>query len=112
MDIEQRKHQRVLGYAKAVHAATGTPGYIRDLSSTGCQVAFMQPLPVGRGDSVDIEIIAEHDPAIAPFAVRLTARWHKSDGIWFCIGGEVTTPAAGQERDSFAKLVSYYEQGP
>lgn len=110
MDAEQRRGRRVVGYAKAVHARTKTPGYIRDLSATGCQVAFMQPIPVRRGEILDIQIIAEHDPGIPPFTVRLTARWWKSDGIWFCVGGEVAGPVDGKGGDSFAGLVSYYEQ--
>lgn len=110
MGTEQRKNRRVLGYAKALHVPTRTPGYIRDLSSTGCQVAFMQPLPVHSGDTLDIMVMAEHDPTIAAFAVRLTARWVKADAIWFSVGGETTGPESGTDRDSFAALVSYYEE--
>ncbi len=112
MGTEQRKHPRVAGYAKAVHVATKAAGYIRDLSATGCQVAFMQPLPVEIGDRVDIEVIAEHDPLLSPFVVCLRARWKKADGIWFSIGGEIEALACAENQEHFAALVAYYEGKP
>jgi hypothetical protein len=39
-----RKNPRVSGYAKALLVGQMTPGYIRDLSRSGCQVAFMQSI--------------------------------------------------------------------
>jgi hypothetical protein len=112
MSTEQRRNPRVVGYAKAVHVATKAPGYIRDLSRTGCQVAFMQPVPVEIGDRIDIEVIAEHDPSLPPFVVCLRARWKKADGIWFSIGGEVESLACAENEGHFSALVSYYEGEP
>jgi hypothetical protein len=112
MSAEQRRYPRVVGYAKAIHAATKTPGYIRDLSRTGCQVAFMQPVPVEVGDRFDIEVIAEHDPSIPPFVVCLRARWKKTDQLWLSIGGEIEALACAENEEHFAALVSYYEGRP
>lgn len=97
-------------YAKAVHAATATPGYIRDLSRTGCQVAFVREIAVRPGDAVELTVIAEHDPGIAPFPLLLVARWSRTDGIWFCVGGELPGNAAGQGEAAFEALVDYYGQ--
>jgi hypothetical protein len=111
MGTENRKNTRVAAYAKAIHRATATPGYIRDLSSTGCQVAFVQPLTVRAGDMLEVTVIAEHDPTIPPFPLRLTARWSRADGIWFCVGGELAATGGSREQEGFEKLVAYYEQG-
>jgi hypothetical protein len=110
MGTEHRRDPRVAAYAKAVHAATSTPGYIRDLSRTGCQVAFVRELAVRPGDPVELTVIAEHDPRIAPFPLRLLARWARTDGIWFCVGGELPGNAAGEGQAAFEALVDYYGQ--
>ena len=108
MGTEHRRNPRAAAYAKAVHAATSTPGWIRDLSATGCQVAFVRPLPVRPGDPVEVTVFAEHDPSIAPFPLRLVARWARADGIWFCVGGELAGPAAGEQRAGFDARAAYY----
>jgi hypothetical protein len=105
---ENRKVRRVQAYAKAVHEATHTPGYIRDLSAAGCLVAFAQPLAVQAGGELVLRVIAEHDPSIPPFTVRLAVRWSRSDGLWFCIGGEIAEGGDGTGSTGFARLLSYY----
>jgi hypothetical protein len=108
MGIEQRKQQRVSGYAKAVLVGPRVPGYVRDLSRSGCQVAFMQAVDVKVGDTVDLRVIAEHDPSMAPFDVKLHVRWLKPDPIWHSFGGEIESPAGSESAEIFEKLVDYY----
>jgi hypothetical protein len=84
------------------------PGYIRDLSRSGCQVAFIQSVSVAPGDVVSVRVIAEHDPSIAPFEVRLRVRWVKPDEIWFAMGGELERVTEPTDRAAFEKLVDYY----
>lgn len=108
MGIEQRKHPRVSGYAKALLLGSLIPGYIRDLSRSGCQVAFMQAVQVAEGDLVAIRIIAEHDPSIPPFEVRLRVRWIKPDAIWHAFGGEIVQQENAEAAGVFDKLVDYY----
>lgn len=107
MGSEQRKNPRVAGYAKAVFTQSMTPGYIRDISAEGCQVAFMQPLPLTSGDEVTIRVIAVHDPSVAPFALTLRVRWVKNDQPWFLVGGETRAPTDADAR-SMEALVMYY----
>jgi hypothetical protein len=108
MGDNKRKDPRVIGYAKAIHTATMTPGYIRDFSRSGCQVGFMQAFPAVPGDLLQIEVIAEHDPSIAPFGVCLRVRWARADALWFSIGGEIETVSCPGGEDLFGKLVEYY----
>ncbi len=107
MGSEQRRNPRVAGYAKAVFTQSMTPGYIRDISADGCQVAFMQPLPVASGDEVTIRVIAVHDPSVAPFALTLRVRWVKNDQPWSLVGGETNAPTEADARSRDA-LVTYY----
>jgi len=108
---EQRKDPRVRGYAKAVLVQGAIPGYIRDLSSFGCQVGFLQPVAGAVGDVISVRVIAEHDPLIAPFLVRLRIRRVIEDPPWHSLGTEVEAIRDPKEAEAFQKIVSYY-RGP
>ena len=108
MGIEQRKAPRVPSYAKAMLLDAQIPGYIRDLSSAGCQVAFMQAPAIAVGDLIAVRVIAEHDPGLAPFVVHLRVRWVKNDAPWFTLGGMVEPMDDAHEREVFRRLVAYY----
>jgi hypothetical protein len=105
---EQRKDPRVPSYAKAVFLDRQVPGYIRDLSRSGCQVAFMQAIPAGVGDLITVQVIAEHDPAIPPFSVRLRVRRVVSDVLWYTLGTEIESVFDPKQTEAFERLVSYY----
>jgi hypothetical protein len=105
---EQRKDPRVPGYAKAVFVDRQIPGYIRDLSRSGCQVSFMQPIPAVVGDLITVQVIAEHDPTIAPFNVRLRVRRVVSDTLWHTLGTQIETIFDDKDAKAFEKLVTYY----
>jgi hypothetical protein len=108
MESDQRRDPRVSSYAKAFLIDPPAPGYIRDLSRTGCQVAFMQPVPAAVGDLLAIRVIAEHDPSIQPFVIRLRVRWLKQDPIWFALGAQIEPLEDPSALGAFNKLVSYY----
>ena len=108
MGSEQRKDPRVPSYAKAVFVERQVPGYIRDLSRSGCQVSFMQPVPAAVGDLITVQVIAEHDPSIAPFTIKLRVRRVISDALWHSLGTQIETVFDQKEAQAFEKLVSYY----
>ena len=108
MGNEQRRDPRVSSYAKAFLIEPPVPGYIRDLSRTGCQVAFMQPIPAAVGDILGIRVIAEHDPTIQPFVIRLRVRWLRQDPIWFALGAQIEPLEDPAVLATFTRLVAYY----
>ena len=108
MGSDKRKHPRVPGYAKAIFVDQQIPGYIRDLSRSGCQVSFMQPLPAAVGDLITVQIIAEHDPSIVPFQVRLRIRRVIEDALWYSVGTEIEAISRPSDAQAFDQLVSYY----
>ena len=107
MSAEQRRHERAAAQAKAIFVDTKTPGYLRDLSTSGCQIAFMTPVPVKEGQTVTIQIVPNHDPEAAPFHMQLEVRWLRNDPLWFLIGGK-TRGVTPLDSESFKKLVDYY----
>ena len=108
MGSEKRKDPRVPGYAKAVVLDGQIPGYIRDLSRSGCQVSFMQPFPAAVGDLITVQVIAEHDPSIVPFQIRLRVRHVSQDDLWYSLGTQIETIFDPKEAEAFERLVSYY----
>jgi hypothetical protein len=108
MGSEQRRSPRVKCYAKVLFART-TPGYIRDLSRTGCHLSFVQSIPAAPGDDIARDVVAGGGTQTVPFSFRLRVRWVKSDGIYFSLGGEIIEPPAEGGEDPFAKLVEYYQ---
>ncbi len=111
MGAEQRRYERAPAHAKAVFVSTMTPGYLRDLSATGCQVAFMAPVPVKEGQTVVIQIVPVHDPASAPFHIRLDVRWVRNDPLWYMMGGK-TTGVTAQDGECLVRLLDYYVNAP
>jgi hypothetical protein len=107
MSAEQRRHERATTHAKAVFVDTMTPGYLRDLSTSGCQVAFVTPVPAREGQTVVVQVIPVHDPAIAPFHIQMEVRWLRNDPLWFLMGGK-TRGATPLDGESLGKLVEYY----
>jgi hypothetical protein len=107
MGAEQRRHERATAQAKAVFVDTITSGYLRDLSTSGCQVAFMTPVPAKEGQIVTIQIVPVHDPAAAPFHIQLEVRWLRNDPLWFLMGGK-TQGVTALDSEALGKLVDYY----
>ena len=108
MGSEKRKDLRVTSYAKAVLEDTHILGYIRNLSSSGCQVAFIQPVTAAVGDVITVRVIAEHDPTIAPFQVQLRVRRVIDEPPWHSLGTQIEPIRDPKEAEAFEKLVSYY----
>jgi hypothetical protein len=109
MGAENRRQERVKGYAKVLYPPAMTPGYLRDLSPTGCQVSFLQKVPAAAGEVIPITIVPGTEAATPGVSVSLRVRWTRADGLYFSIGGEVEQLTAAEDREKFAALVSYYE---
>jgi len=108
VEAEKRKDLRVPSYAKAVLVDGQVPGYIRDLSQSGCQVAFLQPSRAAVGDVLTVKVIAEHDPTILPFRIRLRVRRLIEDPPWHSVGAQIEEHLDAGEEQAFKKLVGYY----
>jgi hypothetical protein len=108
--VEHRHQPRIASYAKALLVGPNTPGYIRNLSRTGCQVAFLQTVPAVAGDLLKIQVIDEHDPSVTQFQISLRVRRIKPDAIWCVLGGEIESVSGHEDEHVFEKLVDYYAE--
>jgi hypothetical protein len=109
---EQRGSRRSRGYAKVTVRGTDAAGYLRDISPTGCLIALLGPLPVGRGDLLAVRILCDLEVDIPPFEVGVRVAWTRSDEVYFSIGGTIEPPAGGPhndtQRDYLKALYAYY----
>ena len=110
MGSENRKSNRMKCYAKVLFRQTRTPGYIRDLSATGCHISFVQPVPADMNDEIELDVVGG-GPENTPFSFRLRVRWARKDGIYYSLGGEISDHDTDAGREAFGKLVDYYQQG-
>jgi hypothetical protein len=109
---EQRRHKRTHGYAKVVFRRDAVPGYIRDLSESGCKVDLLRPITVSRGDLVELEVIPEQEMGIAQFKLCIKVQWVSAGSVFFSIGGR-REPSLNMETEGlFQKLADYYEGDP
>ncbi len=109
MGSENRRQDRVKGYAKVLCNPSMLPGYIRDLSRTGCQVSFLQDLPASTGEVIQLTVVAGEQSGTPAFSFSLRLRWKKTDGLYFFFGGDIEGVSSPEEQDRFEKLVEYYQ---
>jgi hypothetical protein len=112
VDAEQRRHARIHGYAKVVFRRDAAPGYIRDLSESGCKVDFLRPLSISKGDLVELEVIPEQEMGIAPFRLCLKTQWVSAGPVFFSIGGRRETSLNMETEGLYQKLADYYCEDP
>ena len=111
MSPEQRHDERATTHARAVLPGTQTPGYLRDLSASGCKVVFMDPVPVKEGQTVTVQIIPVDEPTIGPFQILLDVRWMRNDPLWHMMGGKIRG-VSEQDTASLKSLVRCYVSAP
>jgi hypothetical protein len=108
MGSDLRKDSRVNCYAKVLFSKTMTPGYIRDLSESGCRISFVQPVPAGPEDVIELQVMAGGGIQIPPFTFHMLVRWARNDGIYFALGGDIKGVSSDTEEGTFDALVKYY----
>jgi hypothetical protein len=108
MQTESRRQERVKSYAKVLISPGMTPGYIRDVSVTGCQVSFLQPVAEGPGQCARLSVLPGEGVDGGTFTIEMTVRWARRDGPYFSVGGDVRESASPLDRVGFRRLVEYY----
>ena len=110
MSDEHRSLRRVHTYAKAFLVEEKMPGYVRNLSRSGCQIALLKRIPLKRGDNLMVQVIPGDEIGIPPFMIALQVAWIQPDPFYYLIGGKTTTPSAEENRNrtSLNELCEYW----
>lgn len=108
MSSDKRKEPRNKAYAKVLFEAKTIPGYLRDLSHSGCQISFVQPVETKKGDTITLHIIPGAEIGIPDFRVAVEVLWTRFDSIYSSLGGRVSALAEGENQKQLEKLYDYY----
>ena len=108
MGKEQRKSQRNKTYAKVLLEASGTPGYLRDLSTDGCQLALVRAASVQTGDSLAVSVLPAEEIGIPRFSVILEIMWTRNDPVYFLVGAVIASVTDTESEERLEKLFEYY----
>ncbi len=108
MSKEQRRSPRSKAYAKVLLERGSIPGYLRDLSMEGCQLALLKTLPLRKGDSLAVTILPGEQIGVSPFSVTIRTVWTRSDPVYFLIGAQIEPPPEKEGAGSLKALIDYY----
>ncbi len=108
MGKEQRKSPRNKTYAKVLLEASSTPGYLRDLSRDGCQLALTRNLPVQKGDSLKVSVLPAEEMGISRFSVTVEIMWTRSDPVYFLVGAIIAPLTDEESEERLEELFKYY----
>jgi hypothetical protein len=108
MGKEQRKSPRNKTYAKVIFEASSTPGYLRDLSRDGCQLALIRPLSVQKGDSLTVSVLPAEEMGIPRFSVTIEIVRTRSDPVYFLVGAIIAPVTDKESEERLEELFKYY----
>jgi len=108
MGKEQRRSPRNKTYAKVLLEGSSTPGYIRDLSREGCQLALISSLPVQKGDCLKVSVLPTEDLGISGFSVTVEIMWTRSDPVYFLMGAAIAPVTDRESEERLEELLKYY----
>jgi len=110
MATEKREETRNKVYAKVISMKDNTPGYLRDLSKSGCQISFIKPIKVEKGDALTLHIIPGEEIGIADFKIFLEILWTHFDSFYFSVGGRVSPLPGAENQQQLNNLYAYYTE--
>jgi hypothetical protein len=106
--MEQRREKRFISYAKVILAGKESLGYLRDINSLGCQIDFIEPPSLQRGDQIEIRIIPDEELNLPPIQLTLTIRWMKPDAVYYSIGGSLSEVPT-EHSEAYQELLTYFK---
>ncbi len=103
---ENRSETRNSGYAKVIVDAM--PGYLRNLTESGCKILTMSALKCTVNDTVPLQILPDETSGLG--RITLTARlcWEKQEETGFLYGFSITAFSAPGNAAVYKKLVSLH----
>lgn len=110
MKNHERILKRELGYSKIWIKNYNIPGYLRDLNELGIKLDIPVDLYIKEGESLSLVVIPEESIKIPSFELTAEVRWYKKDYPFSSLGVKINPIPDPIYRDSYHKLISYYEE--
>lgn len=97
-------------YAKILFLEDNIPGYIKDISTTGCRIDIPSDVAWEIGQRKKIIIIPEEPLAIDPIKGTVEIRWIKKVEMFYKCGMQVVSVKDLHSKESYRKLLLYYKK--
>ncbi len=95
-------------FAKVVLVKDNSPGYLRDISKSGCYIALLKPAVVEKQDILELIIIPGDEIGIQYFKLNLEVLWIRTESLYFCLGGKVSALPGPENKERLEQLIRYY----
>ncbi len=105
---EMRREDRSKAYAHVILVEENIPGYLRDVSESGCQISFIRQFPVKKEDLLTLIIKPGKVIGIPDCKVIFQVIWTRSDSMYFSVGGRVKPQPGDKNQENLQKLYEYY----
>jgi hypothetical protein len=114
MSQEKRRSERRRAYAKVFVEGRNLPGYLRDVSRQGCQLALLENPDIELGHDLTFTVLPLEEARLPSFSLTLRIAWIRPDPLYRFVGGPIVgSPAAKEQQKNLRRLYAYYAgQGP
>ena len=107
---EKERTIRETCYAKILFLEENIPGYVKDISATGCRIDIPSAVRWEAGQRKSIIIIPEEPLPIEPIKGVVEIRWIKQVDMFFKCGMHVISVNDEASKENYAKLLAYYSK--
>jgi len=107
---EKMRDSREICYAKILFLEENIPGYVKDISLSGCRIDIPSKIDWKIGEMKKIIIIPEDPLEIKPIKGTVEIRWIKQVDLFYKCGMQVKSVKDRESKENYAKLLDYYKQ--
>lgn len=97
-------------YAKVVFHDGNIPGYVRDISESGCRIDILEKTPWDRGELKKFSLFPEHMLHIGPIHGTLEIRWTRSEKFFLLMGTKIKSVKDETSKKNYNLLLDYYKK--
>lgn len=97
-------------YAKILFLEDNIPGYIKDISATGCRIDIPSAVVWEIGQRKKIIIIPEEPLGIDTVKGTVEIRWIKQEDMFYRCGMQVVSVTDKSSKENYLKLLQYYKK--
>jgi hypothetical protein len=109
MDNKSRQTRKTC-YAKVIFHDGNIPGYLRDISKSGCRIDVVQDVDWSPGEKKKISIIPHEEVNIGPISGTLEIKWTKKEGMFRLFGSQIVSVKDKTSKAHYQQLLSYYQK--
>ena len=102
------REARHASYAKVVLSQSDALGYLRNISDSGCRLAFLEQLPIQIGTSLEMQVIPAAEMGSPAFYMTFIVQWTRPGEVFFTVGGRVDTFPSEEDRRSYDLLMKHW----